>query len=420
MRYIDRRKRLFIFVLFTMTLVVFATSSVKKINAIENNIDLISELNKTEHEAIIVESIGKDAQIDDSVIRCGSTMQIAGSYLYLIEDSFELEVYDISELDEPIKITTYSNLDIGYISKMIVQDNLIYIYDANWDFYILNCTNPLAITEIAKYSNLLGVRNFAINNWSLNIMTDRAYQIYDFENFTQPTLIGEFSNSSAIYRDFSISGNYTYLLDRSIGFSIIDTSNESDLIAVYNSTLGERHRFDCLYVNNTNLFIFDSTDDILHIYDITIPYTPNLITSSEIYVNVDSLFIVGSLLFLIVYDGFHIANISELPTIDSLSSYQSEYNIEFKTILFQNNHIILHNILISVLEERFPIHIVNIIDPNNPVHIYPSEKPKDIQKWLKPVIITAAVLVVIGPLVTILIIIVRIKKQDPPLPIDNP
>ncbi|MHA1124709.1 MAG: hypothetical protein ACTSO7_03305 [Candidatus Heimdallarchaeota archaeon] len=410
MSYSDRKKILFSVILISIIFLVFSTSFTKISNVKNNDLKMSSNLNKESQVSKNDNSITYTAIDNDTIIRSGNTMHIEGTYLYLIENYYDLEVYDISDLAEPVLLSSYENLDLDYDSKMIIQNNLIYIYGEYGTFYILDCSNPLAITEVVEYTSLPYMTNFAINNWSLNLITDTEYQIYDFQNFATPTLIGDYSNTSAVYTDFTIKGNYTYLLDSTRGFEIVDASNNSDLLFAYKSTLNETHMFSTFYINETSLFIFDDTDDILYIFDISLPLIPSLITSSEIYDNIDWIYIKGTLLFSLLDTYLAIADVSELTTPQHLSYYDSEYYVFFLTIVYYNQHIILHNDYIAELQERFPIHIVNINDPSHPVHIYPTDNPYGFPDWLVPALIAGGVLIVVGPLVIVLIIILTKKK----------
>jgi len=407
----ERNKTLFIFFLITTLLLVLSPSFFVSLDTNDNYTESPKQKTiETEQEIVLDELIVKTADEDDSIIRSGSTMHIEGSLLYLIEKWHDLEVYDISALEEPLLLATYSALELGYESKMIIQDNYIYISGGYGDFYVLDCTNPLAITEKANFTNLLDMENFAINNWSLNIITE--YQIYDFENFATPTLVGDYNDTAAGFSDFTIKGNNTYILDKNKGFLILNLTTPNNIQLLCKRTLIEGHYYSPLYINGTRLFIFDIIDEELYIFDITIPFLASIITICDIFPDVDRILIEGSIIFLVNHNGFDIIDGSELPTLQLLSSYDSDYFVSFETIRLHNDHIILHNSYIAELQERFPIHIVNINDLHNPIHLYPTGNPYGFPEWIVPVVIAVAVTVVVGPLIIIVIIVsVKNRKQ---------
>jgi len=412
MSYSKRKEILFSVVFLTLSLLVFSTSYIKISNVKNNDLNLVSNLIEKKKVPINDNSITNTVFNNDTIIRSGSTMHIEGTYLYLIENYFDLEIYDISNLEEPVLLSSYNHLELRYDNKMIIQNNYIYISSSWGYFYVLNRTNPLAITEVAKLIITEDVINFAINNWSLNLITETKYQIYDFENFTTPTLVGEYTNLDAYFGDLTIKGNYSYILDGKNGFEIINKSNKSDIYLAYQSTLNETNIYSALYINDTSLFIIDGTDDLLYIYDITLPLIPSLIATSDIIADIYGLSNKGSLLFLITWYGFEIYDISDLPTVFQLSSYDSNYHVSVQTLIYYNNHIIFHNDFIGELQERFPIHIVNINTPNNPVHIYPTGNKYGLPDWLFPLLITGGVLIIVGPLIVLLIIVI-IRKKNP-------
>lgn len=404
----SERKKIFFAIFFiTLTLAVFSTTFLKTLSTNDNYQNTAAKLTKTEIDSVVEKTVEKSTVDENTIIRSGKAMQLDGSYLYLIDYYFNLEVYDISNLEEPVKIATYDDLELDSYSSIVVQDDYIYLRGDYSTFYILNCSNPLAITEIAKYYFLDEIEKFAIKNNSLHIIHGNYYQIYDITTFISPALVGEYFNSSSLFIDLTIKGNYTYLLDFRRGYSVIETSNASNPTLAYKNTIDEANYFVYLYINDTLLFINDNTNHLIYIYDISNPLSHSLITSLDLYSKGIRILVDGSLLFLTFSNGFHIADLSELPTVQHLGSYDSKFEVRYMSLFFRNNHLILHNDKDPEYQGRFPIVIVNIVDPSKPKQVYPSD---GIPTWLIPVIITLVVLIIGGPL-AVIFIINRLRKR---------
>jgi len=364
---------------------------------------------------------GNSIYLEDDVIRSGNTLFVNDTWLFLIENWYDLEIYNISNELEPEKASNYTSLDVSYDSKMILQNNFLYIYCEDTNIlHVLNCTDPMFIFEQIRYTNLNFLKNFAINDWYLYTISKNNFTIYNFENFSPLVKLDTYFNSSYNFHDFTIKGNYSYVLDELKGFVMLNITDCNNIQYIDQIILNEGLYRTAIHIKNDRLYLFESING-LQIYDISNPLTIAKISFYNLTNQaITSIFVDENIVFLLHSDGFLILDLTDLGHIESISNYTAiDYYTSFDSFLIKGNFAYLHNTYTAHFEPRTPIFIVNITDLEIPQHIFPN-KEDDIWDWVERlfiifIIIVAAIMIV--PIVVFLFAAVKsiiqdIKKRD--------
>ncbi|MGC9779286.1 MAG: hypothetical protein HZR80_08600 [Candidatus Heimdallarchaeota archaeon] len=349
---------------------------------------------------------------NNGVVGSGSSLHVSNSLLYLVELHYGLEIYNISNVKKPKLINSFQNLSLRYENKMIISENYIYIYNNHDDFYILDYTNPSSITERAHYL-IYGVINFAINDSYLYALKENGLAIYDIENFSTLELIGEYSNSSANYRDFALKNNFAYICDEEKGFSILNITDYTNISLVKDYVLNESNYFPSIYIDGNNLYI-DENSKGLHVYNITNPLAAYSISLFD-ELNDDfssNIFVVENIIYLLRYKGFSILDASDLTSIQLISNFQTDPHGLFSAFEIQDNYIYLHSTETGHFESRKPLHIVNVTNLELPVEVYPKLGNWDSTDFLLLLLYIFLGAIVVAPVLLFLIAVVRSLIKD--------
>lgn len=313
--------------------------------------------------------------VENDVIRSGNTLFVDNNWLFLIENRYNLEIYNISNVIEPEVVYSYSALSVSYDSKMIVQNNYFYIYCEHTDIlHVLDCTDPTLIFERTRYTDLEGLKNFAVNDWYLYTISENNFTIYNFENFSALDQLANYFDDMYSFHDFTIKGNYSYVLDEMKGFVILNITDYSNIDYISEITLNEEEYKPSIYIFNDNLFIFESLIG-LHIFDISNPLSIAKISLYDELANysITDIFVKGNILYVLQSDGFFILDGSDLGQIQSISNYiESNFYTIFYSFMIQNDFVYLHNTYTAHFEQRTPLFIVNITNLELPIEVYPK------------------------------------------------
>lgn len=400
-----------------MSSILHVTISSGKIFA--NN---LSKDNITKQEFSPDNYSGKSIYKEDDIIRSGNTLFVNDTWLFLIENWYDLEIYNISNVNEPKVVNNSTGLSVSYDSKMIVQNNTIYIYCEDTDIlHVLDITNPMFISERTRYTELEDLENFAVNDWYLYTISENNFTIYNFENFTALVQLDNYYNNTNSYHDFTIKGNYSYVLDERKGFAILNITDHSNIQYIDEIVVNDGEYKSTIYIKNDNLFLFDCQNG-LYSYDISNPLVISQISLYELanYI-IRDICVNENIMFLLESDGLFILNASNLEQIQSISNYTAtDYHTIFESFMIQNNLAYLQDTFTGHFEPRTPLYIVNVTNLESPYQIFPIEE-ENFWEWLERILNTmlaiAIVIMVLPPLfvATIIILVIHFyrKKKKP-------
>lgn len=355
---------------------------------------------------------------EDDITRTGSTIFVNDDWLTLIEDWYGTEIYNISDVNEPVLAKNYSAPDIDHYSTMIVQDNYLYIYLGR-TIFVFDYTNPLSLVEETRFTGLRDLSNFAINGWYLYALSENNFTIYNFENFSTLEQQDSYFNDTYDYHDFNIKGNYSYVLTEYKGFVILDISNKTNIQYSGEILLNDGVYKSTIYIKNDNLFLFDSQYN-LSIFNISDPLNITIMTTYVLlYRSISDIIIRDNTLFLLDYDALLILDISDFEQIQSIGNYSApEFSTSFSSFMIQNNFAYIHNTDYGHFVSRKPLFIVNITDLESPQHVFPHDE-FDFWDWLDALttlmltgVILALTLPILGLTIFLIVFFVRKKKKS--------
>jgi len=355
---------------------------------------------------------------EDDITRTGSTIFVNDDWLTLIEDWYGTEIYNISDVNEPILAKNYSAPDIDYYSTMIVQNNYLYIYLGR-TIFVFDYTNPLSLVEETRYTGLRDLSNFAINGWYLYTLSEDNFTIYNFENFSTLEQQDSYYNDTYSYHDFNIKGNYSYVLTENKGFVILDISNNTNIQYSGEIVINDGEYKSTIYIKNDNLFLFDYSYD-LNIFNISDPLNITIISTYLLqYRPIIDIIIKDNTLFMLDPDFLLILDISDFEQIQLIGNYSApDFSTSFSSFMIQNNYAYIHNTYYGHFVSRKPLFIVNITDLDSPIHVFPHDE-FDFWDWLDAlsnallvVVILGFTLPILGVTIFLIVFFVRKKKKS--------
>ena len=196
---------------------------------------------------------------------------IDGSYAYCAAGPTGMDIIDISNPTNPVRVATYNTE--GLVNGIYVSGN--YAYVADWDagLQIIDISTPSAPSLAGSYNTSGRARGVHVSgNYAYVADGSAGLQIIDISTPSSPSLAGSYDTSGYAY-DVHVSGNYAYVADVGAGLQIIDISTPSspNLAGSYDtsgSAMG-------VHVSGNYAYVADD-DAGLQIIDISTPSAASL------------------------------------------------------------------------------------------------------------------------------------------------
>jgi hypothetical protein len=356
-------------------------------------------------------------------IASGVSIYVNETLVYIVADYHGLDIINVSNRNEPEFVGEYKFPwdPHGDYSNLIVQGDFVFFY--SWDTNTITIVDCSDITNIVMKENytLTGdrINNFVVKDWKIFTITNTKYTIYDFTNFSPLSTVDSYLNASSQFADLIVHENYSYVLEEGKGFTILNITDYSNIQKVGEVILNESSSFPAFQDKfDGNIFIYEKYKG-LHVYNITNPLNPDNITKYNL--NSDyfgGLHIRGDYVYIVTgYRSFDILDLSALPTIQLIGNYSSEYICWFEAITADNNYVYLLSTQSGELQGRRPLYIVNVTDPELPVHLYPGDPYRIFDDLRKALLITLGVVLagsflIIAVILTVHAIRIKPSKQE--------
>lgn len=206
-----------------------------------------------------------------------SEIAVAGDYAYIADPSVGLIVVDISDPTNPIEVGCCN-----------VEECALDVQVLGGYAYVIVDKGPVEVIDISDPSNPQIIGN--ISSWNycfLKIIGNYAYvgeheglQIYDMTNSTNPQLLGVVENISVI-SDISVVGNTVYVLSYNSGMYVIDQSTITAPVVIGSVSIDGNLKG--LEIKNNHVYIVkDNSEQNLVTVDITNPTNPQLVNNSDL------------------------------------------------------------------------------------------------------------------------------------------
>jgi len=152
-----------------------------------------------------------------------SDIYVAQDYFYLTSWwNRGVEILSISSLPA---LQTVARIGEGYVTEIIIENNIAYLADEYGGVVIVNVSNPQSPVKLGVFNEGGQTKGICFSNNLLFVANyELGLQILNVEDPTHPLKLGSFydgGNASGV----TSSGNRAYLADGLDGFEIIDISN---------------------------------------------------------------------------------------------------------------------------------------------------------------------------------------------------
>lgn len=375
------------------------------------------ENDSKEHSFYDLHFSTKNSLNNNEIIRGGSTMYINNSLVYIIDDYYGPDIFNVSDIHNPEQIgSTNGEWTLtSTCSNMIVRNDYIF-YINHWDeenIYVLDQADFSDITEITHYCMNYSLGNILIKDWDMFVTSGENFSIYEFDNFSPLNLVGNYTCENATFTDFAIKDNFSYILDSSSGLAILNITNYSDIQLVSELILNDTSFFSDFYVTENYIYIYENEIG-LHVINITDPFSPeSIIKYNFTNVECEDIFADNNYVYLLFNRVMIILAISNLPTIEQIGTYNPEYIHGFEALTIKDNFAYIYSTQSGELEGRRPLYIANITNPAAPIHIFPGKhNPFGFPDWLHKLLITLGIIALVVPtLIAAVILIVYYSSK---------
>ncbi|MEC4819754.1 MAG: DUF4347 domain-containing protein, partial [Scytonema sp. PMC 1069.18] len=205
-------------------------------------------------------------------------------YAYVADfDTGFLEIYDITNPGSPTSIGRYDT-GSGRAYDVYVKENIAYVTSYKPGESADSYDQELQIVDISDRSNPVFIGSYNLDGYGLGVTVNDKYayvaardaglQILDISNSANPVLVGSYNNEIKDAKDVAIQDKYAYVTDGSNGLRIIDVSDPTN--PILQATYATSTYASNIAVEGKYAYVTDYTSG-LRILDISDPTTPNLV-----------------------------------------------------------------------------------------------------------------------------------------------
>ena len=214
-------------------------------------------------------------------------LDLVDHILYIAQNDFGLEIYDLDNLYDPQKIGEFP--DHNTFDVVVIED---YAYTADGDFGLVIC-------DISDPSNIKTVGSLSSSDWAKRVEVHDQYAylaagddgviIVDVSDPSHPAIVGELKpEGSERVTDITVKNGYVYFVDEEGWCGVIDVNDPNDPKDIFSRRISEE--LIDISIQQNHLFISDYSSNKILIMDIKNPEKPRLI--GEYVIPYDSEFVV--------------------------------------------------------------------------------------------------------------------------------
>ncbi len=164
---------------------------------------------------------------------------------------------------------------VGGYTKAVIQGSLAFLIATTGGISVFDISDPKNLTLLTEFSLGYWYRDLAINGDLLVILEPSRITLMNVSNPYNPVSLANIALANYSYQ-IEIQGNYLFVLD-ALGFDIFDISNPTNPFSVQDIITPFLSIEPFLTV--TDQYAFIAYDNILAIYNITLPGTSSLLSS---------------------------------------------------------------------------------------------------------------------------------------------
>lgn len=262
-------------------------------------------------------------------------LQIQGDYLYTLEQSNGLEIFDCSDLENIIKIGGFPT-SYGHSIYIDNSKSIAYLLDPKVGLIIIDISDKTAPVEIGKYTDVSGTNFQVVGNRVFLGDEDNGLKVINISNRSNPTLItswidteeGGHVGSVYVHEDYAF---VNLRLPQSFGpptplaLKILDISNISH-IRDFSTLMDETNNYDGGFVEliEDNLLYVNDYSNGLNIFNFTDSTNPILIGNYKDEGETNSFVKQNKLIFLANgLNGLTVVDISDISEIKEIGTYST-------------------------------------------------------------------------------------------------
>jgi hypothetical protein len=246
-----------------------------------------------------------------------SRMRRNGDYIYLVNYTAGMEIFDINDPANPVFMDTVLT---GYpISEMLVSGDYAFGSGFGDSIYTIDLSNPTNPAIVNAFYNQYAAGEFQLNEENLYFTTASVISVLDISNSLAPQLMGRYIPGVGSV-DIARWGNYAYLASGYGGFEIFDISDPTDPVGIgYYNTHEQTHK---IHISDGILYLADNYSGVL-VFSLADPINPELLSTIFLENNAYDMYASDSLLYIADLDGFKIADVSNPSNPVIVCNYQS-------------------------------------------------------------------------------------------------
>lgn len=204
--------------------------------------------------------------VADTPGNAARSIAMAGSYAYVADGYYGIQVIDVSSPVTPVVVGTINTP--GYVYQIFIDGNYVYVADHSGGLRVLDISDPVLPVEVASLSLpevSLGIT--VKGNYAYLGNGGGGLAVVDITDPLNPTLAGIHEVSSGGVRNIKIAGDYAFVTAGDDGLLILDVSNPEGPYPAYNyqgqgfvRDLVVQGNYAYLSVSNSGLEVVDISD----------------------------------------------------------------------------------------------------------------------------------------------------------------
>ena len=198
---------------------------------------------------------------------------LSGNYAYVVEVLNGLEIVDISDPYNPIEVGYFNDGGSGGASGVVVHGKYAYLADTFDGLEIVDIsdpTNPFEVGSVSDGNQTWGV--FVYGNYAYTSNDTDGLEIIDISDPFNPVEVGQVSEVGDNAYNVQVVGNYAYTADETDGLEIFDVSDPTNPFEVGSWTDGSGESSK-MVVSGNYAYLAD-VEDGLYVIDISSSTNP--------------------------------------------------------------------------------------------------------------------------------------------------
>ena len=232
---------------------------------------------------------------------------VAGDYAFVAISSSGLDIVDISDRSNPVLVANFDDT-LYHATDVFINDNIAYIAENSSDFRIVDVTDPAHPIYVGREWYHLRAKDIEIaDDFAYTVNPEFGVEIYDIADPFNIIHLAEFPLSSQYLTYLHLSNNSVYVLERGVGFHMIDISEPSG--PVYQGLYQQGSK--SFLVDGKYEYAFVKYDSGIKTIDLTDPYNPTVIGDYEITGFITDIYLNGNYLYVFLPQHISIYDVSD-------------------------------------------------------------------------------------------------------------